>query len=316
MNFSFELKNESSSDWNAQLLKNPLGNIFNTKEYAEYATKYEGWKPIFCRVLDSTGDIRLQVTLFEYSPNVEKMPIFLRGLTRRIRKRIRWNYGPISDSQEAISFFFSNIRSLEKKIYGTTHPFSSLEYEYFNKIQWSTFLINLTEPKNDLYGKLSKHNARKNIERSLERKVVVEEIKNENSLEEYSKLLIHYRKSMNLEGGNSEALFDMWKILKPAGFSGFIAKSEEKPIGGLLISFFNNYINEWGVARSRIDSEEKLYAQDLIKWKIIEWGTENKMKWYDLSGVNPLPKTEKEKGILDYKKKWGGTQMSYWIISN
>jgi len=81
-----------------------------------------------------------------------------------------------------------------------------------------------------------------------------------------------------------------------------------------LFSYFNNYIIEGAVARSNKDTLEKLYSQDLIKWKIIEWGIENNMKYYDLAGFNPDPKSEKEKGIMNYKKKWGGRKYDYWII--
>jgi len=63
-----------------------------------------------------------------------------------------------------------------------------------------------------------------------------------------------------------------------------------------------------------MDTEQKLYAQDLIKWKIIEWGIENKKFYYNFAGFNPNPQSEKEIGILKYKKKWGGKKYDYWII--
>jgi len=93
-----------------------------------------------------------------------------------------------------------------------------------------------------------------------------------------------------------------------------LARKDGKPIGGLLFSFLNKYIIEAGVARSKYDSINKLYSQDLIKWKIVEWGIHNKMKYYDLAGVNPNPTSEKEKGILRYKKKWGGQRHEYFNI--
>jgi len=63
-----------------------------------------------------------------------------------------------------------------------------------------------------------------------------------------------------------------------------------------------------------LKNEKKLYSQDLIKWKIIEWGIENKMNWFDFAGANPKPQNQKEEGILRYKKKWGGKQYQYYII--
>ena len=50
---------------------------------------------------------------------------------------------------------------------------------------------------------------------------------------------------------------------------------------------------------------ENLFSQDLIKWKIIEWGIDNKMNFYDLAGHNPNPITPKEVGIKQFKKKMG-----------
>ncbi|CUR50989.1 Putative acyl-CoA N-acyltransferase [Nitrosotalea devaniterrae] len=315
MNFSLELKNEPPQDWNKHLLSNTTGNIFNSVEYSEYARKWLKWNPIFCRVFDSSGNILLQTLLFEYISNVKRVPHFLHGVVRKLKNSIRWNYGPITSSQECSTFFLSHIKQNYKKVYGTTHPLSNLEYTYFNKTLWSTFLIDLTKSKEELYGGMSKHNARKNIERSIERNVIVEEI-TDKTLDEYSSLLDKHRSSMNLSSGNAQEFHDMWKFLHNAGFSGFLARKDGISIGGLLFSFFNNYINEWGVARSQQDTEEKLYAQDLIKWKIIEWGIDHKMKWYDLSGVNPIPKSKKEEGILEYKKKWGGIQKNYWIMSS
>ena len=85
-------------------------------------------------------------------------------------------------------------------------------------------------------------------------------------------------------------------------------------MGGLLFSSFNDHIIEGGVVRSEIDREMKLYSQDLIKWKIIEWGIENKKLYYNFAGFNPNPQSGKEIGIMQYKKKWGGKQYDYWII--
>ena len=49
--------------------------------------------------------------------------------------------------------------------------------------------------------------------------------------------------------------------------------------------------------------------------QIIEWGIENNQRFYDLTGINPNPKTDKELGIFRYKKKWGGNLVNYNLIS-
>ena len=78
-----------------------------------------------------------------------------------------------------------------------------------------------------------------------------------------------------------------------------------------MCNWLNKQIFEWGVGRSELDYSKKLYSQDLLKWKIIEWGKENNCDYYDLSGVNPSPETDKESKIFRYKKKWGGELIQY-----
>ena len=201
---------------------------------------------------------------------------------------------------------------MKKSVHGSTHPLMKLPELEFKKKQWSTYLIDLEKTKEELFENLSKHNARKNIERSIERGVAIEEITKKN-IEEYFSLLNSARLSSGIKG-QIEEFYDLWNNLGKLGFGGFLARKDGIPLGGLTFSSFNSYINEWGVARSQKDFNEKLYSQDLIKWKIIEWGLENKMKWYDLSGFNPNPTSKKEEGIMQYKKKWGGLKKDYWII--
>jgi lipid II:glycine glycyltransferase (peptidoglycan interpeptide bridge formation enzyme) len=61
--------------------------------------------------------------------------------------------------------------------------------------------------------------------------------------------------------------------------------------------------------------EKKLYAQELLRWSIIEWGLEHKCKYYDLSGVKINARSTEKEGIFRNKQKWGGTLYYYWVYS-
>lgn len=313
MHFTVDSSKEEPSDWKEFLLKSEVGTIYHTAEYAEYAKKWAGMRPRFLRLLDSKGGIILQNLSFEYARPMTKIPPSFRMLAQKFFKMVRWNYGPVTQSQDAIVFFFNHLKSTKEKIYGITHPLMKLPEIDFTKELWGTFLIDLHQPKTTLYENLEKNNARKNIERSIERGVTIEKM-DINSLVEYYDLLKNSKDPQRKKNYDTQEIHDQWNSLKKVGFSGFLARKDEIPIGGLMFSYFNNYVNEWGVARSEIDTVEKLYAQDLIKWKIIEWGVDNKMNWYDLTGFNPNPNSKKEEGLLRYKKKWGGKQYDVWII--
>lgn len=315
MHITIDVNENPSYDWNDFLLKSEMGTIQNTVEYSEYAKKWLGWKPIFLRFIDPRGNVILQNLLFEFNRPMTKIPIPIRHVFQRFYKILRWSYGPVTSSQDALSYFFQYLASTKKRIYGTTHPFMHLPDINFKKQQWATFLIDLRKTKNELYSNLEKNSAKKNIERSIERNVIVEEI-TDSSIDEYYFLLKNYKKLNDEKSSNPEEMRDFWHLLRNVGFTGYLARKDGVAIGGLTFSFFNKYINEWGVARSIIDTDQKLYSQDLIKWKIIEWGIENKMNWYDLSGVNPNPTSKKEEGLLRYKQKWGGQQCNYWLIKS
>ena len=309
MTYSVECTEEAPKDWNDYLLKFTSGITQQTVEIANYSQKWLNWKPIFLRVLDSKGNIQLQNLMFEYLPN-SKIPPKFQNLLKKFKSNLRWQFGPVFQSFQSIEYFFDYVKKTKKTTFGKSHPLFPISKINFDKTEWLTFLIDLTKNKNELFENLEKHSAQKNIKRSINKGVEIEKI-TEKNLDDYVKLLYSNKSFKKLDLEHSH---DFWRIMKPIGFSGFLARKDGVLTGGLLFSHFNKYIYEWGVARSEIDYAQKFYSQDLIKWKIIEWGNQNKMFTYDLAGANPNPKSTKEKGILKYKQKWGGRKKSYWII--
>lgn len=313
MTLSIEITDDAPYDWNNFLLKNDTGIIHNTKEYAWYSP-YEKQEPKFFRIIDESGNIKLQAVLLENKNQNFKFKI-LSNLSRKYSNIIQWNYGPVTNSQEAIQVFFNFLKKSKKRYRGTTHPLLILKKSELNFKNWATCLIDLSKEKDEIFLDIDKKSGRKNIERSQERGVEIEEITKKN-LHEYIELYNKTKKRTGKTETTSEQMENFWRLLNPIGFSGFITRKDGICVGGMLFSFFNKYVNEWGVARSIQDDTEKLYSHDLIKWKIIEWGIKHKMNWYDLSGFNPNPQTEKEKGIMRYKKKWGGKEFTQYFVSN
>lgn len=317
---SIDVDEIPDSKWNNRLLSSGLGTIYQTKEM-KINYERQGQKPFFLKFINTKGNIIGQLILRESSRFAKK------GAAGSALKKIPgmkklvyiWNYGPVIFDQEADVDVYLSLEKflIEKgcKVSGWTHPFfpgnATILSKNFNIQKWGTFIINLQKPKDEIYQKIEKHNGRKNIERSLKRGVEIEEI-NEKSLLEYTEL----RNKMNdSQEEDYKKMLQWWRLLKPLGYSGFLARKDGKAIGGLLFSYFDKFIIEGGVARSSEDTTKKLYAQDLIKWKIIEWGVENRMKFYNLAGFNPKPTSKKEEGIFRYKKKWGGDIYNYWHIN-
>ena len=315
---------EPDSKWNDRLIDSNFATIYQTKEIATIYSKQHLF-PKYLTFLNNSGKIIAQLLVFE-SKRFEKKK-FLSKLLRNFpnikKSTYTWRYGPIIfDIENSAEIFLQLGKFLKEKnckVSGVTHPFlqdniSKIGNNFTLKL-WSTYVIDLSKSKDILYKNIRKNSGRKNIERSIERGVIIEQI-NDKSLHDYYEL----KNQMIDESGvgirvSFSDLQERWNLLKPLGYSGFITKHNDEVIGGLFFSFMNNHIIEGGLIRSKQDSEKKLYSQDLIKWKIIEWGLNHKMNYYNLAGFNPAPLNQKEQGILRYKQKWGGVKQNYIIIN-
>jgi len=320
---SIKEEKQPDSKWNDRLVESGLGTIYQTKEMATYFLKIDK-NPIFLKFVDDKDRIVGQL-LFTEASRFEKKGMAKHVLTRipHLRKTLyTWSYGPVIFNSQLNSDIYSALHdyllSKNCSVSGWTHPLLSEIPKTFEKNfqikEWSTFLIDLEKPIDVLYNNIEKHNGRKNIERSKKRGVKIEEI-TDDSLLEYYHLRNQMREDAGIEKMEFPQLSEWWNLLKPIGYSGFLAKKDDTVVGGLLFSYFNGHIIEGGVARSLEDYKSRLYSQDLIKWKIIEWGHENKMKYYNLAGFNPHPQSKKEEGIKRYKTKWGGRRYDYWNIT-
>ena len=112
VNYSIVISDECPDDWNRVLIKNKIGNIYNTKEYAQYARNWLDWSPFFFRIIDKKGIILLQVILFYYSPKSKKFPKLFRPLIKKLKSSIRWNYGPATNSSNSLLYFFDYLKMI------------------------------------------------------------------------------------------------------------------------------------------------------------------------------------------------------------
>jgi hypothetical protein len=322
---SWEVSDIADPKWNKRLLDTSLGSIHQTNEFAMYTKEVFNRKPQFLKFLNPNGEIVGQLLLHEY-PRFEKKGIsgkFFTKITGSKNKILRWKYGPIifnpnlvDDICKSLYNFCIQPEHQKTIIIGTEFPLlaeslKNLKNPFIIK-PWATFLINLSENLEVIWEKMDKHSAQKNIKRSENRGVTISEITDKD-------LFTIFKLIQKTKGEKETASFDnvkkMWHHLHNIGMHGFLAFYGNDPIGGIMASSFNGYINEFGIARTQKDSEAKLYSQDLLKWHLIKWGKNKNLKYYDLTGVNPNPSNQKEEGIYRYKQKWGGKLVNYNQIS-
>lgn len=302
------------------MIKNKIGTFVQTKEFAA-SKKLFGATPIFLTFTDDSSEIIGQLVGFVYEKyqNHGKIGKILKSLPGTKNSLFRWFYGPVifneTFSIEIQKELYKFLISKKYRVWGSSAPLSNYSFSNFKKtftsLNWATFVLNLTDGKDVIWNNMEKNSARKNINRSQSRNVIIKQMK-KNDLELFHNLSNDSKK--NSQTNDLSTLEKQWEILQSVGYDGFIAFENEEPIGALKIASFNGYLYEFEVVRSKRDFSEKLYSQDLLKWHIINWGIKNNFLYYDLAGINPNPIDDKERGIFKYKQKWGGKLLPYQII--
>ncbi len=315
-----EEKTNADPQWNERLLNSKIGTIAQTKEFGSFKQLDSGANPLFLKFINSKGKIVGQLLTLLYSRSEKKNSISkIIGKIYPHRTFCKWVYGPIifdpNFTNEIISALYDFLKINKFTVWGSNHPLSDVLFtpkDSFKIDNWATFLLDLRQDRDTILKNMHKKSARKNIERSIARNVEIKEI-NKTDLKTYHRLSLETKQESNTSLSLMEK---QWDMLNPVGYTGFLAYENANPIGGIKISSFNGYVMEFSIVRSKQDTTAKLYAQDLLKWKILEWGIQNKFNYYDFMGVNPYSKNKKEEGIYRYKQKWGGTLYKYNIIKS
>jgi len=317
------------AEWNQALEKSEYGTIYQTTYYADSIRDITKEQPIFITVEDH-GKILGQLLLFKtcrFHGRVYDKPLgsLLIKFLMKTSPLYHWHFGPVTlckeKESEAYSKILNGVRKLAKDE-GTDissshpHPLNDRTECFgavgFESREAATFVIDLTKDITQLWLGLEKHSARKNVERAAERGVAIEAVEDEDGFFEYFNVLNETRIREQVKPYHYTHAYKQWRMLQQRNvIKCFVAKREERTLAGIMISTFNGYLNEWGAGQSSYAIENKLYANDMLKWHIIKWGHEQGHRYYDLTGVNPNPQTPKEQGIYRFKAKWGGRLVAY-----
>jgi len=331
-----EIFEENAPDsWNSMLETIPESTFFQSTAYAEAVRcDFEkfGRKPVY--FLAKEGE-RVKCALLAFEDNPMKKALentFFQKSAKTVFKAFKtleWTNGPVilenSISNQVFDSLLKQVIAHAKKrglmqITGTLSPLSNTQTSGeietvflandFKKKDMATFIVNTRQNEVELWKQLDK-SARKAVEDCKSQGVTVSLVETKKELEEYLVLLQEFRKKSGLLMPPFYPSERVWEKLRGKGIDVFVAKKDGEIISGIGVAYFNRNVTEIAVARSSKEFNEKIYAQDLLKWEIIKWCSANGFTHYDLAGVAPEPITPKEKGIHQFKAKWGGSKIKY-----
>lgn len=329
------LRSAEPTVWNDWISQAEWGTICQTTFWSDRLSELWDCQPYFFIVSTGDGDLPALVLLgfdihsdliisedTSFSTRIMEIPRKL----LRTRRRFQWFGQPALISpearEEAYRFLLSEISRFARvnqiRAVGPSEVpvwAGGLLPADWDRREWATLLVDLRQSEDALWKNLKK-TARKAIRYARERGVVVRQISSLEDLRAYydfaCKCAARYDKQMY----GFVDYETMWRhFRRHAIFETFVAEKDGEPLAGLSVWGYNGIVSEVGSFQSDRSFREKLYGSDLIKWEVLHWCSKQGYRTFDLAGVNPEPRTQKERGIRQFKEKWGGQYQPYCIVS-
>jgi len=325
---------QSEEEWDKYLLVNKYAGFLQSFCWAQLLRIAYGFKPVFLEVQNEDNPVAYMLFHegFSYRRSKKIAYRLLSPLRRFFTKYMVSSGGPVILDESRTEEIFSSLLEWLNKYVKENHvrsiqltPFSynesytdnpSIEkifgsFGYSSK-RWATYLVDLKQDEEKLWYYI-KHSARKSLNQVMKMNLMVKKAEN---YEEYiEKFLLPYNQ-MEKEFGRAE--IPLWYVekledsdLKDKYYHYFYAEMDGNIAGVLGMYVYNGYAGEIMSSTSQYAYDNKIYAQDLLHWEMFKFAKKLGCHTFDLAGVNPNPQTDKERGIKQFKEKWGGEYREY-----
>jgi len=337
--YKIEISDEiNAQEWDNNLKQNKHSTYLQT---AEYILKNDSRKtPIFIYIKNQSGEIKgqLAMTIISSYPvySTKKLNKYMKIISK-IGNRGTWVGGPIinSDNEKERNEILNEFLNIFDKISsnynlmiidGYSNAQENITKDYknnFEKFGYTikklvTFRTELNDSIEEIWKRVAK-SAKNDITRAQRRFVTVKELENKDELLEYEILGKNWAKTKGIQVYNPESFVEQdWKDHLSGLQKYFFAFQDGKMISGLRVGCFNGiaFTDQVKSSYTKISS----LGGPVLTWSAIKWAKTKGERIYDFSGV-ALPKgddtydkkfQEQWKGLTNYKKKWGGTEYTYF----
>lgn len=309
MKFHFEISNQSTPNWDNEILKYDSPEICQTSFFGEYIQK-SGGQPAYISIYengDLIGNCLVNIT----------------------RDRIcTWSYGPMISTdrttlqEEIIVQLFDFLRKNDivaieniktQKHFNTNVSFDENE-KIYSGIGESPY-IDIRPGMDEILGSFDR-SVRKNINKCLRNGIEVLISEDATLLEPYLEMLSTFRLSRSFDMPSFFPNTDTMRIFNtPLSSMGIaLARYEGQYLAGMGFITFGSTMTELAMATSKDYESVKLPVNELIKVKAIEHYKDKGMQVYDLAGGKKDPTDPKKISILKYKLKFASNTASFGMI--
>lgn len=296
--------------WDKFVYEHPKGSIFHTSSMVSVFRGAKNHHPFFLAALDKAGDILALLV----AVRVQTLPNPLGPVSSRSIFHAEPLCRQDDQGGEALTALLAehDAEMRNKALFTEVRPLRAAGMEKMALVRrgyeckdYFNFLTDLRRPIDELWGSMN-GGCRKNIRRSREKGVRVEEITTEKGVEIlYSLLQLGYGRA-RVPLADKSLFSAAFRVLQPRGmFKMFVAYYNEMPVGADVLLLYKKYVYEWYRGLERIKS---IYPGECLVWHHIEWAHQHDYQLYDFGGAG---RPEEPYGVRDFKAKFGGELVNY-----
>jgi hypothetical protein len=306
-------ENQERDIWDSFLKTNSLGNLWQTIDYGEFIKRLyshaQTVRLIF--VQDGVAEGIVQGLFSKYFGfgtvmNVREGPLL--GMASRDRPDV------LKALIAALEKFGAKNRIIRIKIerpynWGNTDLLANMGYEHIGTK--NAYTIDLGRGSEGLW----KHiygNKRRNIKKALDRGVEFIETNNFEDVEEFYRLLLDLAKRDKFVPGPLSWFQALWNS-RSQEFSSkiFFARWKGNNVSSVFATIHAKtiYALGWGYLSTALE----VRPNDLLHWKIMEWGCKQGFLRYHMGDVHP-EKDLSGGGTWRWKREWNGDQDPVYIF--
>lgn len=313
-------------EWDDNLCLSKFSTIYQSYNWQKLYKTAFGSKPFFIIVKNNDKIVGQLACLLHKKMLLQDANIFSKqiGNILNVASSLWWYHGPIIHDQNnyeeiltlilesvekiAINHNVANIRGISSPFF-INFPIQVVKNFHYAIEPRLTFMIDLDSDLDDLYASLKKdtrYYIRKSELRGFEFKIA-------DNIEDMKKFQDLKAESFKAEGKkpfrNMKFWKTHWEILKKNGLEELILAKDNNKIKGTIITLlFNGNTIQHALA----NSPGEYHIGTFLTWNTLKWLKKMNFHTFDFAGVDPNPKTNKEKGIFFYAEKFGGKKMEYY----
>ena len=291
--------------WSEFVAKHPLGNIHQTPEWGHFRRQIPGNDKYWIIVLED--------------PSSHKILAGTLLIRQQLPRGYSWLYaprGPLA-TQEEMSLLMPEIKKIAKKekaVFFRVDPLirtpDTLHFQHFRQNIHGfqpdhTLILDLTKSEEDLLKEM-KPKGRYNIKLAEKKGVTIHQSTDVSS---FYKILSETTSRDGFHGHDQKFYENMLAALNSHAAL-YLAEFENKIIAASLNTFYKDTATYYYGASS--NDYRNVMAPYLLHWQAIRDAKAKGYKFYDFFGIAPENAVNHPwAGVTEFKKKFGGTEISY-----